>query len=254
MLAIFSCASAASGILGKNVWKSRYSCSACASEAVPPSAYQESPTASFARAIYSESGYVLISVCSVIRATSKRLRFMASMALSNSTLSGCTDATLLSGLIAFLFEQPTATASPSPTTAIKQIRRDIHTSIQIKLVWGRALWPVRRAQLGSVLADSARPHHPATPANPAGAPPGDPARVPGPTKNVPQQLNFLQRSFRRHLQQRLRILAWITIPEHGVARHQNFRAGPHHVGHRVEPHPAIHFNAVMEPTLPPNLR
>src|ERR1700678_3149295 len=233
MLAIFSCASAASGILGKNVWKSRYSCSACASEAVPPSAYQESPTASLARAMNSESGYVLISVCSVIRATSKRLRFMASMALSNSTLSGCTDATLLSGLTAFLFEQPTATANPSPTTAIKQIRRDIYTSIQMnaRVGTGTLARPPSVARLGfrrQRLSPVNLPHSP----NPAGLRPAPGQECPVPHNPHPHQLNFQQRRFRRHLQQGLRILRWIAIPEYGVARHENFCARPHHVGHR----------------------
>ena len=56
MLAIFICASAASGMLGKKVMKSLYSFSAWDNATVPPSAYQESPTASLARAMYSESG------------------------------------------------------------------------------------------------------------------------------------------------------------------------------------------------------
>src|SRR5580700_7625188 len=206
MLAIFSCASAASGILGKNVWKSRYSCSACASEAVPPSAYQESPTASFARAIYSESGYVLISVCSVIRATSKRLRFMASMALSNSTLSGCTDATLPSGLTAFLLEQPTITASPNPTTTIKEVRRDINTSnlnecspstahVETGRLWlcgdGRLARPPSAARLGLSRQHPTRTichFQSATPGQPRRAPPGTGEGCPVPQKNIPQKI------------------------------------------------------------------
>jgi drug/metabolite transporter (DMT)-like permease len=48
-------------------------------------------------------------------------------------------------------------------------------------VWGRALLPVRRAQLGLVSAGSAQPHHPATPTQPRRAPPGDRAGVPDPT-------------------------------------------------------------------------
>ena len=46
-----------------------------------------------------------------MRATSKRLCFIASMALSNSTLSGCLDPTLASGLTDFLLVQPTVSAS-----------------------------------------------------------------------------------------------------------------------------------------------
>src|SRR6267143_1586965 len=130
MLAILSWASAASGMLGKNVMKSRYSCSACASEAVPPSAYQESPTASLARAINSESGYVLISVCSVMRATSKRLCFMASMALSKRTLSGCLEPTLDSGLTDFLFVQAVVINNRNPKNATNGIRRDIKPQLR----------------------------------------------------------------------------------------------------------------------------
>src|SRR4051812_38517570 len=67
MFATFNCASAASNMLGKKVMKSLYSISACASPVEPPSLYQASPIANLARATYSESGYVLISVCSVTR-------------------------------------------------------------------------------------------------------------------------------------------------------------------------------------------
>src|SRR5208283_3373945 len=102
MLAIFICASLASVMLGKKVMKSLYSLSACAMAADPPSAYQESPMASLTRATYSESGYVLISVCKLSRATSNLLCFMASMARSNSTLSGCLESTLAIGFCAFL--------------------------------------------------------------------------------------------------------------------------------------------------------
>src|SRR5207248_1316270 len=125
MLASFNCASAASDMLGKKISKSLYSCSACARAAVPPSAYHESPTASLARAMYSESGYVLISVCSVIRATSKRLCFIASIDRSNKTLSGCLDPIFASGLTDFLLVQPTVRTSRNPVNAIAETRRDI---------------------------------------------------------------------------------------------------------------------------------
>src|SRR5208282_5634369 len=123
MFATFSCASAASGILGKNVRKSLYWISACCNAVVPPSAYHESATASFARATNSESGYVLISVCSVIRATSKRLCFMASMARSNSTLSGCFDPTLASGFTDFLLVHATVSASSNASRTKLEFRR-----------------------------------------------------------------------------------------------------------------------------------
>src|SRR6478672_2655792 len=128
MLAIFSCASAASDMLGKKISKSLYSCSAWAKAAVPPSAYHESPTANLARAMYSESGYVLISVCRVRRATSKRLCRMASIALSNRTLSGCLEPTPASGLTDFLLVQAPVRASSRPNSAIDVVRQDIQTS------------------------------------------------------------------------------------------------------------------------------
>src|SRR5208337_75312 len=123
MFATFSCASAASGILGKKVLKSLYSISACCNAVVPPSAYHESATASLARAMNSESGYVLISVCKVMRATSKRLCFMASMARSNSTLSGCFDPTLASGFTDFLLVHATVNTSSNARSTKIEFRR-----------------------------------------------------------------------------------------------------------------------------------
>src|SRR5271157_1568617 len=75
--------------------------------------------------MYSESGYVLISVCSVMRATSKRLCFMASMARSKSTLSGCFDPTLARGLTDFLLVQATVKASSKARNKTKELRRTI---------------------------------------------------------------------------------------------------------------------------------
>src|ERR1700691_1759906 len=60
-----------------------------------------------------------------MRATSKRLCFIASMALSNNTLSGCFDPTLARGLTDFLLLQATVAASNMPNTAISETRRDI---------------------------------------------------------------------------------------------------------------------------------
>src|SRR5215469_16335023 len=57
-------------------------------------------------------------------------------------------------------------------------------------------------------------------------------------------LDSLQRCLGRGFQQGLRILFWITISEHGVARHQNFCTRAHHIGNRVERNPAIYFDAV----------
>src|SRR5579863_301547 len=138
-------------------------------------------------------------VCSVSLATSKRLCFMASIALSNRTLSGCFDAILASGLFAFLFVQAQVMVSKRPRTAIGTTRRDI-----------------------------------------------------APRKN--DYLDSLQRGFGGCLQQFLRVLRWITLTEHGVACHQNFPAGADHVGHRVMPDAAIHFDAVRPVALIANLR
>src|SRR5271156_1326798 len=63
-----------------------------------------------------------------MRATSKRLCFIASMALSNRTLSGCFDPTPAKGLTDFLLVQPTVSASTTPRTAIDEIRDDIKPS------------------------------------------------------------------------------------------------------------------------------
>jgi drug/metabolite transporter (DMT)-like permease len=53
-------------------------------------------------------------------------------------------------------------------------------------MWGRALLPVRRAQLGGFQPAAPSPNHPATPTQPRRAPPGDRARVPGPTQSYEQ--------------------------------------------------------------------
>ena len=61
-----------------------------------------------------------------------------------------------------------------------------------------------------------------------------------------RELNLQHRSFCGRLQQRLRILSWITFTEHGVARHQNFCTRTNHVGDRIEPHTAIDLDPVMQ--------
>src|ERR1700752_1628640 len=62
-----------------------------------------------------------------MRATSKRLCFMASMARSNRTLSGCFEPTFARGLLTFLFVQA-AQKSSAPRRITTEIRRDIKTS------------------------------------------------------------------------------------------------------------------------------
>src|ERR1035438_1125945 len=135
----FICASAASGALGKNVMKSLYSASACIKAAEPPSLNQLSPTASLARIRYSDSGYVLSMVCRSSRDTSKRPFFMAIIALSKSSLSGCLEFTPDSGfalrssffLCAAFFtaasaETPASTATAKATAAILKDNRFIN--------------------------------------------------------------------------------------------------------------------------------
>src|ERR1700734_3767428 len=121
-----------------------------------------------------------------MRATSKRLCFMASMALSNSTLSGCFDPTFASGLTAFLLVQATVNISSTPETATSEIRRDIKTSIFLRgdsifEMWGQPPPRARRAKLGTfhLTAESA-------------------------------VLDFQKSRFRRSFQQRHGILHWIT--------------------------------------------
>src|SRR5664279_4211298 len=128
MLAIFICASAASDMLGKKVMKSLYSLSAWVMAAAPPSAYHESPMASLARATYSESGYVLIRVCRLSRATSYLLCFIASMARSNSTLSGCFELTLAIGFWTFLLLHPKVSSIAAIETAMMTRRNILNTS------------------------------------------------------------------------------------------------------------------------------
>ena len=143
---------------------------------------------------------------------------MASMALSNKTLSGCFDPTLASGLTDFLFVQATVITSSVPNTIINGIRRDISTSIDSCRT---AALGVRRAKLGFLDSLYSKPHwlrrhgFPQTMTRPSASP------LPWPPSTS------------------LRILSWIAIAEHGVARHQNFCSRPHHIGRR-SPAPRRH--------------
>src|SRR5437868_4106155 len=97
--------------------KSLYSASACARPCVPPSRYQLSAISSFAFAMYSLVSYVFMSVFKVRRATSNRLRSTSAMALSNSTLSGCS-VSLVMGFSYFLRRAQEALSRLS-TAAVK---------------------------------------------------------------------------------------------------------------------------------------
>src|ERR1039457_6825560 len=144
MLAIFICASAASGMLGKKVMKSLYSLSAWVMAAAPPSAYQESAMASLARATYSESGYVLIRVCRLSRATSYLLCFIASRARSYSTLSGCLELMLAIGFWTFLLLHPRVSSFAAIENAMMTRRNILDTS-------GKYCLPRLGAQQGGFL-------------------------------------------------------------------------------------------------------
>src|SRR6476619_3817712 len=63
-----------------------------------------------------------------MRATSKRLCFIASMARSKRTLSGCLEPTLANGLLTFLLVQPMLNASAPSKTIVGKLR-DIRTSL-----------------------------------------------------------------------------------------------------------------------------
>src|SRR3954470_14063714 len=131
MPATLSCASAASYMFGKKGWKALYPASACAIAAVLPSAYHESATPSFARAMYSESGYVLINVWNVSRATSYWRCSNASEARSNKTLSGCLESRFASGFSTlFLCEQPPRMTANVMTTVIADFFMNTHFGIR----------------------------------------------------------------------------------------------------------------------------
>src|SRR5579885_509274 len=153
-------------------------------------------------------------VCRVMRATSKRLCFSASMARSNNTLSGCLEPTLERGLLTFLLVQATLQSSaPSRTTT--ETKRDIRTS-------------------GENLPGCARPGRRRNCSYANGS-------------------NFQQRGLGGGFQELLGILFWIAFAEDRVACHQNFSAGAHHLGHGVEGNAAIDLDAEIQAATGPGL-
>src|ERR1700693_2704102 len=119
------------------------------------------------------------------------------MALSNRTLSGCFDPTFASGFTDFLLVQPMVITSSMPNTAINGFRRDITPRNE-----SSELNHVGTAALGCPAERNSAQHCP------------------------DKRLPLLHGSFACRFQQCLRILSRIAIPEHGVARHQNFCARP----------------------------
>src|SRR5215472_14646672 len=83
-----------------------------------------------------------------MRATSKRLCFMASMARSKRTLSGCFEPTLARGLLTFLFVQAAVKARNTPNKAITGVRRIIETSEKRCTVSARQAWGQAEAERG----------------------------------------------------------------------------------------------------------
>src|SRR5271169_6273277 len=156
-----------------------------------------------------------------MRATSKRLCFIASMALSNNTLSGCFEPTLARGLTDFLLVHAAVMISSKPSTAVSEIRRDKRDIRPSTSLCGDSCPRLSAREARSFFS---RP-----------------------------PLDFQQRRFRSRFQQRLRILLWITTTEHGVARHQNFPARPHDIAYGIKPHAAIYFDAEGQPALAANL-
>src|ERR1700761_9097698 len=67
-------------------------------------------------------------VCRVTRATSYLPCFIASMARSNSTLSGCLESTFAIGLVTFLLMQPVAASRAAPMEIAMSARRNIPTT------------------------------------------------------------------------------------------------------------------------------
>src|SRR5208283_4731787 len=174
--------------------------------------------------------------------------------------SGCLEPTPASGLTDFLFVQAAVRASKTPSTAIDAIRRDIRPLRKLLCGAGSMTRPGRA--LARLRLRSTR--LPGT-AHRVDQPPRSTALRGGPTGSKlcpeakskgsgPTNLYLLQRSFRRCFQQILRILSWITMTEHGVARYQNFSSGPYHVAHRLQRDAAIHLDAKRQPALAANLR
>src|SRR5580692_7410247 len=156
-------------------------------------------------------------VCSDNRATSKRLCFMASMARSNRTLSGCFESTFAIGLVTFLFVPQAKVKASTLKRRITGIRRDI------KLLRTPGL--CREGSLNASLQ-----------------------------KKPKQLLNLLQLGFGRRLQKFCSIIRWIAFTEHSVACHQNFRPCLNHLGHSVETNTTIYFDPIIKVLLAPQLR
>src|ERR1700722_73272 len=142
------------------------------------------------------------------------------MALSNRILSGCFEPTPASGLTDFLLVQAAVTRSSVPSNAINSFRPD-------KLDCDKP--DIRPQTFGLREKFCVK------------------LRV------ASRNLYFLQGGLRCRSQKLLRIPSWITIAEHGVARHQNFGSGTDHVDYGLRRHSAIDFDAIRQAALVANL-
>ena len=134
MLAIFNCASAASGMLGKKVSKSLYSISAWARPAVPPSAYQESATRQLGagdefrigigvdQGLQGHPGHVEAVVLHRIHGAVEQ------------NLVGLLGVNVGHGILTFLLVQATVNRQRAQQIAMTGIRRDIRPRERYRLV------------------------------------------------------------------------------------------------------------------------
>src|SRR5207245_5129429 len=137
------------------------------------------------------------------------------MPRSNNPLSGCLESTLANGLSTFLLVHAVVSASV-PARTITGIRKekDMKTSVM----------PLCNSVPSVVYAFCNHKGHRVT---------------------QRKNLHFLQRGFKRRLQQCLGINLWIAVATHRVARHQNFCPSPYYLAYCLYGDPAIHLNPVI---------
>src|SRR5438105_88481 len=141
-----------------------------------------------------------------MRATSKRLCLSASIARSNSTLSGCLEPTLASGFWTFLLVQAAVRASSSPNSRTTVLRHNIKTPEEL-VVFAVFTCPRGSAELS---------------------------------------LHFQQRGLYRSFQQFLRVTLWIAVTEYSAACHQDFRPGPYHIAHGIQGNTPIDLDPIIQ--------
>src|SRR5690348_7468853 len=163
-----------------------------------------------------------MSVWKVRRATSYLLWPSASSPRSKSTLSGCCEFRLASGLLFFFLwcsGQIQALAaievSSASTTTVRDLRNITTSGDFIKGC---------RAQSARVCA------------------------MPHPELRITLSiLDLLQRGFTCQFEQFLSAATSVIVAEDGAAGHQNFRARAHYFGDGIRSNAAIHLNAEVQP-------